>query len=31
MSDKNVPGNRQEVSELVDRGETMSLSDVEYE
>lgn len=31
MSDKSLPGNRQDVSELVDRGELMSLQDVEHE
>ena len=31
MSDKSVPGNRQDVSELVNRGELMSLQDVEHE
>lgn len=31
MSDKSVPGNRQEVSELVDRIESMSLQDAGHE
>ena len=31
MSDKSLTGNRQEVSELVEFGEMMSLSDIEYE
>ena len=31
MPDKPVPGNRQEVSKLVDGGESLSLNDVEYQ
>ena len=31
MSDKTLPGNRQEVSGLVEPGETMLFTDSEYE
>ena len=31
MRDKTLPGNRQEVSELVERGDTQSLQDIEHE
>ena len=31
MSDKTIPSNRQEVSELVELGETMSLQNIERE
>ena len=31
MPDKSIPGNRQEVSELVERGEMMSLQGIEHE
>ena len=31
MPDKPLPRNRQEVPEPVERGDTLSLSDIEYE